>query len=73
MSSLLLDDKWKLLPSSFVLLTTTELFGPSPVEVKANTWNSYSVYLSRPVTFLFNVDSLLIERTVPGTEELFFL
>ena len=37
------------LPSSIVLSTATELSGPSPWDVKANTWNSYSVYLSRPL------------------------
>ena len=41
-----------LLPSSFVLLNTTALFGPSPAEVKANTWNSYAVYFASPVTSL---------------------
>ena len=31
------------IPASFVLSTSTGLFGPSPTEVKANTSNSYSV------------------------------
>ena len=44
-------------PSSFVLATLTNDFGPSPTEVKANNSNSYSVYLSSPVN--------VFERLVP--------
>ena len=40
------------LPSFMVFTTTGELFGPSPIEVKANARNSYSVYLSSPMTVL---------------------
>ena len=61
------------IPSSIVLCTSTGLFGPSPSEVKANTWNSYSVYLSSPVTFLLNVDPLLIVKVVADPTEPFFL
>ena len=52
------------IPASFVLSTSTGLFGPSPLEVSANTWNSYSVNLSSPVTFLLNIDPLPINNTV---------
>ena len=61
------------IPSSIVLSTSTELFGPSPSEVKANTLNSYSVYLSSQVTFLLNVDPLLIVKVVADPPEPFFL
>ena len=60
------------LPSSFVLSTLTELFGPSPTDVKANTSNSYSVYLSSPVTSLVNVDTVLIDTVVDDPAESFF-
>ena len=55
-----------------VLTVLTELFGPSPTEVKANTWNSYSVYLRRPVTVLVKVFPLLISSML-GDPEPFFL
>ena len=57
------------LPSSNVLLTSTALFCPSPAEVRANTWNSYSVYFLRPVTFLDIIIALLIFLTVGGSVE----
>ena len=47
------------LPSSFVLSVNVELFGPSPTEVKAKTWNSYSVYFRRPVTVFVKVVPLI--------------
>ena len=61
------------LPSSFVLSVNLELFGPSPTEVKANTWNSYSVYIRSPVTVLVKVFPLLIAKTFADPEEPFFL
>ena len=42
------------LPSSLVLSNTTELFGPSPTDVKANTLNSYSVFFFSLVTTLIS-------------------
>ena len=47
------------LPSSFVLSVNLELFGPSPADVKANTWNPYSVYFRRPVTVFVKVVPLM--------------
>ena len=61
------------LPSSIVLSDSTELFGPSPTEVNANTWNSYSVYSSSPVTTFNRVDPLLIVIWVDDPEEPFSL
>ena len=60
-------------PSSFVLSVFAELFGPSPTAVNANTSNSYSVYLSSPVTTFVRVDPLLIVIWVEGSEEPIFL
>ena len=60
------------LPSSFVLPLNVELFGPSPTEVKANTWNSYSVYFRRPVTVFVKVVPL-ITSVLADPEEPFFL
>ena len=57
------------LPSSNVLLTSTALFGPSPAEVRANTWNSYSVYFLSPVTSLDIIIALLVILTVGGSVE----
>ena len=41
--------------------------------MNANTSNSYSVYLSSPVTTFFRVDPLLIVIWVKDSEETFFL
>ena len=60
-------------PSSFVLLTTTELLGPSPTDVKATTWNSYSEYLSSPVTTWLWIVPLLIFKIAGNPPESFFL
>ena len=57
-------------PSSIVVLKTVELFGPSPAEVKANTWNSYSVYLSSLVT-LSDVFILFSVKKVAESEPFF--
>ena len=57
-------------PSSIVVLKTVELFGPSPAEVKANTWNSYSVYLSSLVT-LSDVFILFSVKKVAESESSF--
>ena len=46
------------LPSSLVLSVTTELLGPSPALVNADTWNSYPVNFPSPV--------IVVERTVPS-------
>ena len=61
------------LPPSFVLSVNVELFGPSPTEVKANTRNSYSVYIRSPVTVLVKVFPLLISSMLADPEEPFFL
>ena len=61
------------LPSSFVLSVNFELFGPSPAEVKANTWNSYSVYLRSPVTVLVKVFPSLTVSYFADPEEPFLL
>jgi len=60
------------LPSSFVVSTTIELFGPSPLELNANTWNSYPVYASSPLTTLARLVTLLVS-TVGEPAESFFL
>ena len=60
-------------PSSFVLTTLTGLAGPFPTDEKANTWNSYSVYLPRPVTSLVRVELLAIVTEVSGSEEFLIL
>ena len=65
--------KWhSVLPSSLVLLDFTELRGPSPTEVKANTLNSYSVYLASPVTVLERIAPLVIISVVVGEPAGFF-
>ena len=61
------------LPSSLVLWTMTELLGPSPAELKANTWNSYTAYLSRPVTVLVWITAFLIFMMVGGSWNSFLL
>lgn len=58
-------------PSFKVLSTREELFGPSPAEVKANIWNSYSVYLTSPVKSLVLVAPLLIVVTFARPRKLF--
>ena len=63
----------KFLPSSFVLATSMELFGPSPTEVKANTWNSYSVYVASPMTSLIRFPPPFIINFNDGPREPFFL
>ena len=50
-----------------------ELFGPSPTEVKANTWNSYSVYFASPVTSLIRFSPPFIINFNGGPTESFFL
>ena len=60
------------IPSSLVLFTSTGLFGPSPSEVYARTWNSYSVNLSSPVTFLLNINPLLMVKVVSDQPKPFF-
>ena len=60
-------------PSSFVLTTLTGLAGPSPTDEKANTWNSYSVYLSNPVASLVRVELLAMVTEVSGSEEFLIL
>ena len=50
------------------------LLGPSPADEKANTWNSYSVYLPSPMTFIERVELLSMVTTRSGsTTELFLL
>ena len=62
------------LPSSFVLSVFRGLFGPSPTEVNANTWNSYSVYLRSPVTALDRVaPSFMVSGVVAEPTGSFFL
>ena len=60
------------LPSSLVLTTITELFGPSPSEEKANTLNSYFVNLSKPVTFLARTVALFMSSMVVGESAAYF-
>ena len=66
-------DVFLCLPSSLVLTVLTELFVPSPTEVKANTWNSYSVYLRSPPIVLVKVFPSIIGSVVADPAEVFFL
>ena len=61
------------LPSSLVLTVLTEPFVPSPTEVKANTCNSYSVYLRSPVTVLVKMSPSLIGTVIADPTKPFFL
>ena len=63
----------RFLPSSFVLSTTMELFGPSPAEVKANTWNSYSENFASPLTSLIRFSPPFIVNFNGDPAEYFFL
>ena len=59
------------LPSSFVVSDFTVLFGPSPTEVKANTLNSYFVYLESPMTSVVRTALSLISSMVCEPEDPF--
>ena len=62
-----------ILPSSFVLTTLTGLAGPLPTDEKANTLNSYSVYLSKPSTSRVRVELLVMVTEFSVSEEFLIL
>ena len=61
------------IPSSIVLSALAVLFGPSPREVKANTWNSCLVHLSSPETSLLNSVPFFVIEVFAAPPDPFFV